>query len=71
MAAQYVKRWKPLIDRKTKKTALSKMGGASVSAPVKYSHDQYVSSKVSERVYRALYNGNGDITQFTKEAGVC
>ena len=69
MAVQYNKLWKLLIDRKMKKSALTSVAGVSASTIAKFSHDEYVSLEILERICRALHCDIGDVVEVTKEAG--
>ena len=68
MAVQYNRLWKLLIDKKMKKSALTKLADVSSSTIAKLNRDEYVSLEVLERICRALRCDIGDVVELTEES---
>ena len=64
MAVQYNRLWKLLIDRKIKKSSLTRLAGFSTSTIAKLSYDEYVSLEILEWICRALDCEIGDVVEF-------
>ncbi len=65
MAVCYNKLWKLLIDKKMKKTDLSKLIGISSSTLAKLTKEEYVAMQILERICAGLDCNIADVMEFT------
>lgn len=64
MATDYSKLWKLLIDKKLSKTDFRELAGISTGTLAKLGKNEYVSTKVLDKICAALDCNVGDILEF-------